>query len=272
VSEAHWQGSGDVYTLSWGGRPWTLRLDEPDPGLRLPSEQWSRTSLSLHGLGATGRFAAGMFTPATLVDVEHYRSRIQATFAPPGWGGLLVRAAWSPSCAGAGVDLEVQASASSVGELRAVELVVQSQWRRATETDLPSAPDAIRSVAPRDARSSALTYDGRETAASVQALKTLGFLDNSRPRMVERDDMAPGALYVEMVQPNDLSRQIQFEPSEAGSRPPSMAVQYALFGHDMEKGIVLRGRLRACWTNTERAVDVAAFYQQFLSEPLPLGP
>ena len=71
-----------------------------------------------------------MFTPATLVSVERYRARVQATFAPPGWGGLTVRAAWSPSCGGAGVDLEVQASASSVGLLRDVEVIVQSHGER----------------------------------------------------------------------------------------------------------------------------------------------
>ena len=76
------------------------------------------------GLAAAGRFETDVFTPATLVSVERYRARVQAMFAPPGWGGLVVRAAWGPSCGGAGVDLEVQASATSVGLLSAVEVVI----------------------------------------------------------------------------------------------------------------------------------------------------
>ena len=69
--------------------------------------------------GGAGRFEdRGIYAATALVGVERYRSRIQATFAPADWGGLTVRAAWSPSCNGAGVDLEVQASATSVGLLQ----------------------------------------------------------------------------------------------------------------------------------------------------------
>ena len=78
--------------------------------------------------GCGGRLETQVFSPATLVNVERYRASVQATFAPKGWGGLTVRAAWSPSSGGGAIDLEVQASASSVGVLRDVEVIVQSLW------------------------------------------------------------------------------------------------------------------------------------------------
>src|SRR4029077_2155696 len=109
VPERHWEGSGPEFALPWGGRSWTLNVDEAEPGPRYKGNHSVSKLLSLHGLAAAGRFETHVFTPATLVFVERYRSRVQATFAPPGWGGLIVRAAWSPACAGEGLDLEVQA-------------------------------------------------------------------------------------------------------------------------------------------------------------------
>ena len=115
MPESHWQECGGAHALSWGGRSWLLKVDEPGPGLRCQDERWRGILLSMYALAAPGRFDDAAFTAATLVGVEQYRSRIQATFAPADWGGLIVRAAWSPSCEGAGVDLEVQASASFGG-------------------------------------------------------------------------------------------------------------------------------------------------------------
>jgi hypothetical protein len=207
-----------------------------------------------------------------MVNVERYRARVQATFAPPGWGGLTVRAAWSPSCGGAGVDLEVQASASSVGELRDVELVVQSWWGPAglTEPD----PGMNRWVHPRDAHSAALSYDGRETDLSLKSLTTASLSGVDRPKVFVPPGSEAGLFYLEMVQPNDVARQIRMAPSAAlGSSLETLAVQYALFGHDIEKGVIFRARLRACWLGLhEYPPDASTVYEQFLNEPLPLGP
>jgi hypothetical protein len=52
-----------------------------------------------------------------------------------------------------------------------------------------------------------------------------------------------------------------------------MATCYQLFGHDLEKGVILRARLRGLWLNSETPdVQALAAYEQFLGEPLPLGP
>jgi hypothetical protein len=272
VSESHWDASGGSYTLSWGGRPWTLNVDEPEPGLRSKVDVGFASVLCLHGIAAAGRFETQVFTPATLVGVERYRSRVQATFAPPGWDGFTVRAAWSPSCEGAGVDLEVQASATTVGVLRDVEVMVQSQWELAGGWEPSTAMG--RWVVPRDARSAAFSYDGREAAADLRSLTTFPIREGSRTDIFTPPGVARGVYYVEMVQPNDAARQIRMEPSQP-ELPllESLILRYGLFGHDFEKGVVFRARMRACWVTSEKyAPHASLLYQKFVDEPPPLGP
>jgi hypothetical protein len=272
VSESSWEESGGSFVLDWGGRHWTLNIIEPEPGLRSKVDVGFASVLSLHGIAAAGRFESHVFTPGTLIKMERYRSCVQATFAPSGWGGLTVRAAWSPSCGGAGIDLEVQASATSVGLLRDVEVIVQSQWERACACE----PSTVMSrwITPRDARSAALSYDGREAAADLRRLTTLPIREGSRTGIFTPPAVARGAYYVEMVQPNDIARQIRMEPSEPElSDLESLILRYALFGHDFEKGVVFRARMRACWVTSDTyARGAQSLYQEFLNEPPPLGP
>jgi hypothetical protein len=68
--------------------------------------------------------------------------------------------------------------------------------------------------------------------------------------------------YVEFVHPDDRS------PNEGA--PRAGWVRHSLFGHDLEKGVVLRGRLRAIWLAD--AADAASQLDRFLRAPLPLGP
>jgi hypothetical protein len=271
-SENQWDGSGRDYTLSWGGRHWTLKFDEDDPGLSCDVGAWSARLLSLHGLATVGRFEDQVFASATLVSVEQYRNRVQATYAPRGWGGLTVRAAWSPSCGGAGVDLEVQASASSVGLLRDVEVMIQSEWQR--RDGLETSTEMRRHVFPRDARAAALSSDGRETPGDLCRIVPLGATKSPRPNVFTPWGNDDGLTYIEMVQPNDVARQIQIEPAyPVLPYLDSLALQYGLFGHDFEKGVVFRARLRAYWASSKiDASEVSSRYKQFLNEPPPLGP
>jgi hypothetical protein len=53
---------------------------------------------------------------------------------------------------------------------------------------------------------------------------------------------------------------------------PTGSVRYALFGYDLERGVVLRGRLRGEWVSGRAdAAEIARRYHHFLGEPLPLG-
>jgi hypothetical protein len=249
-------------------------LDAAEPGLRWEGDGKAGCLLSLVALRAAGRFEPYAFTAATLVDCELHRDRVQATFAPPDWGDLIIRAAWSKAAADA-VDLEVQASATSVGELFGLEVEVFSQWM-----ELGAEPwsELTWKVEPRDIGSAALSYDGRETARVLRGLTTLPVAESSRvalrprifaPAAVEQTDL----YYVELVQPNDVARRIIVEPVEQPARRWSLFTRYGLFGHDLEKGVVLRARLRGCWIRSQTPEDDACrLHAQFLREPLPLGP
>jgi len=129
-------------------------------------------------------------------------------------------------------------------------------------------------VAPRDARSATLSYDGRETAANLHGLTTLPIRDGSKTHVFALPGVERGVYYVEMVQPNDAARQIQMEPSHPElPRLESLILRYGLFGHDFEKGVVFRARMRACWVTSEmHAPDAVSLLQEFVEEPPPLGP
>jgi hypothetical protein len=275
VPESHWEGPGPAFTLSWGGRPWTLGLDGAEPGLRWEGDGKAGCLLSLVALRAAARFGSHAFTAATLVGFELHRDRVLATYAPPDWGGLTVRAAWSKAAAADAVDLEVQASATSVGKLFGLEVEVFSQW---IELGREPWSDLTWKVAPRDIRSAALSYDGRETARVLSGLTTLPIAESShvslRPRIFAPAPADQADLYyVELVQPNDVARRIIVEPVEEPVRRWSLFTRYGLFGHDLEKGVVLRARLRGCWIRSQTPEDDARrLHAEFLREPLPLGP
>jgi len=275
VRPSHWTGSGPEFNLDWGGREWTLTLDEAGPGLRWQSDASVVKLFSLDGLAQVGRFDARAFTRTTLVGFEQRRSYVEATFAPPGWGGLVVRAVWSPGGLGEAIDLEIQVSATSVGELKGLEVAVLSQLGEPGSRQ----PTVLAArVEARDARSAALSYDGREPAHVLRSLTTLPLPESPQldrpPRIFAPPGALAGVFYIEMAQPNDVARRTSGEHFHDGSTTPfALSTRYGLFGHDLEKGVVLRARLRGCWIRSRTPEDDAlALYRQFLREPLPLGP
>jgi hypothetical protein len=272
VQRTHWTGLGPDFSVSWGGRPWTLELDDASPGLRFDSDRAAVKLLSLHGLAQAGRFESGVFTRANLVGFERVRSRVQATFAPRGWGGLVVRAAWTPIVRRDAIELEIQVSCTSVGEIHDLEVMVVSQVSDEGREQRP----AVRMEA-RDARSAALTYDGRESAVALGDMTTVPLSKSPqlsfRPRVFARQDRQADAFYVEMAQLNDVARRITGDHVlDGASTPLAVFTRYGLFGHDLEKGVVLRSRLRGYWISSLTPEDDAqSLYQEFLREPLPLG-
>jgi len=231
--------------------------------------------LALQDVASRGRSAEQAFDGATLLGFARRRGCVQATFSPPGWGGLTVRATWAPTPSRAGVDLEVQLSATSVGQLKRVEVGIVSRW--AAEGAEPS-PGVASWVEPRDIPSAALSYDGRESAATLAALTTLPVplpaSGTLLPRIVSPPGFDADTYYVEMVQPNDCARRILDEPpGEPSAHRDSLVTRYRLFGHDLEKGVVLRARLRGLWIRSKTPVATArALFEEFLREPPPLGP
>jgi hypothetical protein len=269
----HWRGEGPLFALDWGGREWTLRVGGSQPGL-YDSEGSVGPLLALDGLAETGRWAPAALSGATLVRCERHFERVEATYAPLGWGAAVVRAAWAP-VGQFGVDLQVQANAFTVAQLHAFEVRIASVWPEPPE---PLAPPP-KWVEPRDAHCAALSYDGREP--ELKRLTTLpprreAFLS---PRLVpaggpdlqpSRGDSDARWLYAEMVHPDDVSRRIR-----EGGRTLATAhtTRYALFGQDLEKGVVLRGRFRGLWLRGQEGKQTAlAELQAFLEAPPPLGP
>jgi hypothetical protein len=237
VDQSPWQGSGPEFSLTWGSRQWILKLNEACPGLCLDQPANPAKLLALDWLAAPARCDFDAFNPSTLVEYERYRQSVRASFAPPSWSGLRVRASWwstSPFV----VDMEVQVTASSVGELEGLEVGVVSRLESgARSQDIP------------------FESPGRLTG----------------PNVFPSPD---GLDYAEMAHPDDVAErglsQAHFErsPPEGGR-----SVRYALFGLALEKGVVLRARLRGCWLQSRNLDQAAhALYQEFLREPPPLGP
>lgn len=274
-SQQCWQSSGSGYTCFWGGQSWTLSLDGASPGLAR-SDSPTGLILAMEGLGATGRRELDVFMERNLTSVAVNRARVQASYRPPGWGDLEVRASWDLAPDGKSVDLEVQASAASVGELRAVEVFVRSSpgWGE----ELFDAKTRYM-VQPGNRPSAAMSYDGREPSEMLYQLFTTGV---PRPGSREPEPIVletgwndfPGR-FLEIVHPDDLSRRIAMR----GKRPPgkhghAVASRTALFGHDLEKGVVIRGRLRGRWLEPSQDPDNAPVLQEFarfLEIPPPLG-
>lgn len=273
MAQRTWQACGPEYSLSRGGRLWILRLDDECPGLRA-ADQPADHILSLAGLCAVGRRDGEALSGRSLVNVERIGPRVVARFAPENWSELQVVASWSPCPDLDGIDLEVEALASSVGELKALEVVVAS--RIADPGARREEPKPIW-VHPRDARSAGLSYDGRVPPGELARLTTEPAPAAMEPRFAQTVTYGPpvaaGRRYVEFAHPYDVARRIIEGESSAGA--PSggdLSVRHGLFGHDLEKGVVLRGRLRGLWIppgDTE-ALSRQAF-RAFLDSPLPLG-
>ncbi len=273
MNDVVWRGASPVLTADLAGRTWRLTLDDPRPGLSWSDAGDQARILTLDHVAGSDRRDPSAFTRSSLVSWGRHGTRLEATFAPPAWPGLNVRAAWSPTADRAGFDLEVQVGMTSTAVLRQLEIAVRSVWWQ--ETDSP--PDTwAYHVEPRDARSAALSYDGREPAELLQSLTTRPVPSASphpfAPRLFPVASPPPGSVYAEMVQPDDCARRIIGEPRDAGAQGSSWT-GYGLFGHDLEKGVILRGRIRGCWIESSRPDQEAARrYESFLNEPPPLGP
>lgn len=248
----NWEGTAPGFTIPWGGLDWTLRLDGPQPGLYHGS---TGPILGLAGLAARGRREPVACSGSALSSCERLFDRVVATYCPPNWGGMTVRAAWRPVGESA-MDLELQVNVLSVGELDDVEVF------SATRVD-PAGPYPAHppTVVPRDAHCATFSYDGREPdLATLTTLPARG--REPAPPLVFRLSDAPGLCYVEFGHPDDESRLI--------TRGPSVA-ERGFFGYDLEKGVVLRGRLRGLWLpEAELAAALPREQHAFLAEPLPL--
>jgi hypothetical protein len=242
---SRWQAEGGRYERIWAGRRWGLAVDTARPGL-LGLER-PIGLLALDGITAAGRSDPDAFGGPSLTGHEVLFDRVEAVYTPADWDSLRVRATWAPRADDL-MDLEVQVQAFTVGDLESVEIHVASRLGTST-LDEPADLDASTAARLRDARST-LPLPG----------------DGSFPTVLADLGESGGAprYYLEMIHPDDgLRREID---------PASSTVRYALFGHDLERGVIVRGRLRGIWyaARPDRA-EVERRREEFLREPPPLG-
>jgi hypothetical protein len=274
VAQRNWRGSGSRYTILWGKQPWTLELAADHPGMQTVNRP-DDCVLALGGIAAVGSCDSSALNGNSLIKVERIADRVEATYLPSRWAGLQVRARWGPISRYDGIDLEIQVSASTVGELRGLETTVFSRVNApgATPTSQPSIW-----VRPRDSRSACFSYDGRVREADLRRLTTLPLVEFIEPDTSHIAALGPDCnsegRYLELAHPRDVARKIfqGLSPvdQDAAGR---FHVRYALIGHDLEKGVVIRARIRGLWISGDdiaAALPLAA--RDFLEAPLPLGP
>jgi hypothetical protein len=245
-----WSGEGTRFEIDWGGRNWALRLEDSRPGLSMIGRD-ETPRLTLTGLASEGRLSTGFFAGPTLVRVERRGDRVEATYLPALWSGLRVRAAWQPVGDNA-IDLEITTWTRETDPTRSLEVLLGEAW--------PPSEGGPRHVEPRDRLAAGSSYDGRETdLVNLTTGPPFGeaCLD---PLALEMD----GLHYTELVASQDVARRI-------GRWTP--LVGHALFGHDLERGVTLRARIRgillAPGPDLENRIEAEA--SRFRDEPPSLG-
>lgn len=251
-----WYGNGPEFRIDWGGRTWTLRPDAAKPGLYAGGRG---PLLGLDGVAVCGRTDHTAFTGVTLVEYACRFDHVEAVYRPAGWGELTLRARWTPAGSDEALDLLVELSARSVGELRSVEILTLNHLDVAASTcNSPSS----RTILPRDKRGALLAHDGREGNPADWVIEPPPRNGELPPWTALCPALSDDA-YVALSHPDDVSRQIV--------DTSGLAVRYALFGYDLERGVVLRGRLRSLWCPAAGAGAIAAeALGRLRREPLPL--
>ncbi len=256
MSESRWQGDGPDFTIECAGHRWTLRVQSPDPGLGCQEGRSVGHFLTLQGLTTSdhhGEHDWPFAEMSSLLECEKVRHRVQATYVLRDWPELHIRASWAPTVDNHGFDLEIQVSNLSRGVQQSLELTVGSFWiEQADRWPLSSTSEApvSRGLEPKSSR----TYPPRHCPDPLGV---------------------PGRYYAEMVRPGDCVRRQFDAPVGSSSAPRGTSIRHVFFGCDLEKGVVLRGRIRGCWIDSPVGPpddEVRRLYEAFLSEPPPLGP
>ena len=239
-----WRRVGDGPGVDWAGGAWTFAATGGRAGL--VREGAAGPFLCLTGLAAVGRRDDAAFTADS--------------FEPPAWHGLTVRAGWTSCRDGRGMELEIQASADSVGELRRLEIMAETRPRSLTAKD---GAEPQWKVEPRDRWAAGSTYDGREPDALLKRLVTLQVGEHRSPSnypdfasLCCGSDVGIRGSFFEIAR-TITTQQHAAEP-----------IRYAFFGFDLEKGVVLRGRLRV--VSLDESADWRDERNRFLAEPPPL--
>ena len=256
MSESRWQGDGPDFTIECAGHRWTLRVQSADPGLVCQEGPSVGHFLTLHGLTTAdhrGERDWPFGEASSLLGCERVRHRVQATYVLQDWPELYIRASWAPTPDDHGFDLEIQVSNLSRGVQRGLEMTVGSFWIERAHSWLPSSTTET------------------PFAPVLQPLSARSY----PPHLCPDPLGLPGRYYAEMVRPGDCVRRQLDAPVGSPSAPRGTSIRHVFFGCDLEKGVVLRGRIRGRWIDSPIGPpddELRRSYESFLSEPPPLGP
>src|SRR5262249_31005082 len=128
VSESRWEARGSSHDLGLRSGSVSLDLTSDHPGLVPANWPGGAHLLALPGLAQGGLGDGFAFRSRSRIGWDLLHGRLAATFAPEGWGGLVLRAAWSPVAGRDGVDLEIQASTDKATEFSHFEVCVLSRF------------------------------------------------------------------------------------------------------------------------------------------------
>jgi hypothetical protein len=277
--ERRWINDGADFLIEWRGSRWRLQVDAPVPGLR-SVESGRAIALGIEGLAARGEAVLSLGQQVTLTGIESIHGRVQATYELDRWGGLVLRASWYPVAHQPDwLDLEVQVSTKTSEPTQGLEVYIASGLHELAGAETAERVDLV--VEPRDARAAASSYDGRESASRLTRLITrplpsrVSTAFQPSPRTLP--GLAESGAYVEFVHRHDVARRVFLSATSpaagAADESAEWITRHALFGHDLEKGVVLRSHLRAIFLEEEfSGADLDSLYTTFRGEPPPLGP
>jgi hypothetical protein len=140
---------------------------------------------------------------------------------------------------------------------------LQAYWRRVDASRLPGLRDASVIELQVSINTSLLdTHPSVPVACGIAGARGTVDRDGRRYQTVET---AEGFTYFEAVHPSD-DRGAQGEPLFDG-----FGAGHVLFGEFLEKGVIVRSRIRAAFLpGGATAADCDALYDALVSEPLPL--
>lgn len=251
-----WQLQGHAARLNWRSLTGRIDLARPDEGLRLERCQ-DRELGPLQLLGVVLPGAARAAEPPSAespADAYVRGADLIATYDPADERPFRTQVYWR----------SVESFAASSG-IRAVELHVSVQ------TDLLDSRPEVRVVSqlpPAEVQRLADPEDGAFEGLPLDAARGAELDASGAPGcLLFRFARLPFS-YAEMIHPADFRR---LELKSPSAQPRALRLEHLLFPGHLEKGVILRGRLRAALLAREDdAQQALACYREFVAEEPPL--
>ena len=283
VSEFHgmtrrWHSTPHGYDLKHAGLTGILKLDESNPGLRNVTPpfadgctEWPGPLLALRSAQASGKRPGKVQVGNERPSQRLRNNTVDIQLAAPRNWPTRLHLYWGARYAG---QIELQVLASTPEPIEGLEVLTFSQvpfsevmvpvGHNTTQwIDLQDAARVHRNwlVVPRDSAAASLSLDGRFPRFGEMTIWSAYRI----PVVLFRPPNQQWS-YVEMSHPEDCSRII------ARVRRGSAQVCFGLFGLDLEKGVILRGRVRAAFIDRKDDMEhVAELYHEFSVADPPLS-